>query len=160
MPPKKRSKIAKSGKSKGASPVAVAGSEGDSDDHGNNTEESQGSQQEVPNLQRHPQGGDNDGELTETQRPSNIKRKKDKDANLTEDQEEKMIDWLRENEIIYNRKRKDYKETDKKELRWKEIAAELDVEGTCGQNFEAEVVWRVSSEWRHFRHWMHRKLLK
>ena len=77
MPPKKRSKIAKSGKSKGASPVAVAGSEGDSDDHGNNTEESQGSQQEVPNLQRHPQGGDNDGELTETQRPSNIKRKKD-----------------------------------------------------------------------------------
>ena len=51
-----------------------------------------------------------------------------------------MIDWLRENEIIYNRKRKDYKETDKKELRWKEIAAELDVEGTCGQNIEAEVV--------------------
>jgi hypothetical protein len=43
-------------------------------------------------------------------------------TDLTEDQEQTMVEWLSAHPILYNKKQKGYKETQKKEYLWREQA--------------------------------------
>ena len=46
----------------------------------------------------------------------------------TKDQEEDMIDWLKANEVLYNKKLGGYKETKKKAFLWQQQAEVMDVD--------------------------------
>lgn len=49
-------------------------------------------------------------------------------ALLTEEQEESMVEWLENNPILYNRKLKTYKDTNKKDALWREKAEAMGID--------------------------------
>ncbi len=46
-----------------------------------------------------------------------------------------MVEWLAHKSLMYNKKIKEYKETDKKEMLWEELGEELGFSGRHKLNF-------------------------
>jgi hypothetical protein len=57
-----------------------------------------------------------------------VARKKKLHAVLTEEEEEAMVDWLRDHPEIYNKKLKSYKDAQSKESAWREKALLLNID--------------------------------
>ena len=72
-------------------------------------------------------GGDMDDEDEDDQSAHSAKprRKQKKTVTLTDEQEEAMIAWLKENPLIYDKGKGHYKKKDDKKVMWAEKAAEL-----------------------------------
>lgn len=66
-------------------------------------------------------------------------------TDLTEDQEQAMVKWLSTHPILYNKKLKGYKETQKKEYLWREQANLL------GKDVEIIKTWYSSIRTRYGR---------
>lgn len=57
------------------------------------------------------------------------KKPRSKGLLLAESEEDGVVDFVRENEILYNRRLKDYKDTGKKKALWEQKAGEMGVDG-------------------------------
>ena len=66
-------------------------------------------------------------------------------TDLTDEEEAEVVEWLRENEFIYNKKKKAYKDTHKKISRWQELAEKM------GKDVEMLMVWYNSLRTRYGR---------
>ncbi|XP_047206820.1 uncharacterized protein LOC124858708 isoform X2 [Girardinichthys multiradiatus] len=84
---------------------------------------------------------DSDSEHESTKKP----RKEKVVAMLTEEEEESMVEWLKTNPILYNRKLKSYKDTNRKEALWREMA------GQMGQDILILKTWYTSLRTRYGR---------
>ncbi|MEQ2206192.1 hypothetical protein XENOCAPTIV_025272 [Xenoophorus captivus] len=84
---------------------------------------------------------DSDSEHESTKKP----RKEKVVAMLTEEEEESMVEWLKTNPILYNRKLKNYKDTNRKEALWREMA------GQMGQDILILKTWYTSLRTRYGR---------
>ncbi len=54
---------------------------------------------------------------------------------LTDEDEACVVEWLVDHPLMYNKKIKEYKETDKKEKLWEELGEELGFTGRHKLNF-------------------------
>ncbi|MED6292622.1 hypothetical protein CHARACLAT_002232 [Characodon lateralis] len=84
---------------------------------------------------------DSDSEHESTKKP----RKEKVVAMLTEEEEESMVEWLKTNPVLYNRKLKNYKDTNRKEALWREMA------GQMGQDILILKTWYSSLRTRYGR---------
>lgn len=57
------------------------------------------------------------------------KEKKEKFLNFTDEQEEELVEWLKNHEIFYNKALKTYKDTKMKQRLWSDKAKEMGLEG-------------------------------
>ena len=61
----------------------------------------------------------------ETSQPAKKKYKKSVPIQLTPEQEEEAVDFLKTHEILYNKRLVDYKNTSKREMVWLELATKV-----------------------------------
>ncbi len=57
--------------------------------------------------------------------PDPKKHQKNTNVILSDDEETRVVEWLADHPLMYNKKIKEYKETDKKEKLWDELGEEL-----------------------------------
>ena len=65
--------------------------------------------------------------ISPTQEPS--KKRRARPVNLSEAQEDSLVEWIRENPLLYSKGLKEYKDTGKKTKLWIDKAREMDIEG-------------------------------
>ncbi len=61
--------------------------------------------------------------------PDPKKRQKNRSVILSDDEETRVVEWLADHPLMYNKKIKEYKETDKKEKLWDDLGEELGYTG-------------------------------
>ena len=74
----------------------------------------------------------NDVDENREQEPENNvidKEKKRVYNNFTNDQEEEIVDWLKDNPVIYNKRLREYKNAASKKELWKKKAQDMDIDG-------------------------------
>lgn len=58
-----------------------------------------------------------------------MKRKMSKKLKFSVEEEEKIIDFVKNNEILYNAKHKQFRETERKNFLWLQLAKDLKMDG-------------------------------
>lgn len=65
---------------------------------------------------------------------------------FTEEEEERIIDFVKSNEVLYNAKHKNFRDSEQKNRLWLRLATELNKDGECICLFVFNFFFRVS--WR------------
>ena len=69
-----------------------------------------------------------EGPLHHDTQPEKRKKKKAVPLTLTEQQEDDVVEWIRDNPILYSKGLKEYKDTARKQRLWEEKGRELNLE--------------------------------
>lgn len=68
-----------------------------------------------------------------------------KKTKITQEDEEKIIDFVKLNEVLYNVKHKDFRNTEKRNQLWLKLANEINIDGLYLYNF-----WSIVLEYYQF----------
>ncbi len=99
------------------------------------TKEPEGPDAETAEPQVSQEGSIGDTSIPRTQPDQMKKRIKRTSVILTDADEALVVEWLADHPLMYNKKIKEYEETDKKEKLWEELGEELGFTGRHKLNF-------------------------
>ena len=95
--------------------------------------------------------GDSDSTLESSQQPPKKKRKKAKPfVTLSEEEQARIMLWIEENELLYNKKLNDNKDTKKKRATWQDQADQLNF-AAQGKGRPDVTGYELSRWWRNIR---------